>query len=502
MNLFRSFLSKFTIFILSLLLAILIWIIASQENDPALLQSFPLPVDIVGQTEDSNLDISTETIIVVVEAASSVMQTLEPDDFSAVIDLRDVIVGEEIALPVTVNTKTSGVSINSYSPETVDVLLEQLVTKDVPVVLDIRGSVARGHTQGDPLIDPATITVVGTAEQVEPLDAARVTVFLNNVRDTFTSTPFPVFYDRQGQIASVSGLDKVSAESVAVTIPVEESADFAEKIIDVDWSGSPADGYRLLSINVEPPSALLQGSPSQLNALTQLSTEPIDITGLTETFVQPVTLELPTGITLDAVQGYTVTVEIEPIFTTAVYNRPIEFQGVEEGMDAIATPEEARVVLFGPLPILDSLTEDEVHVAVDAFGLVTGTYSLEPVITFPERGLELRSIQPPLITVEITPTMTNTITNTETSRLYDGVQMARAEFRDHLKITSLPAMTRFGSQTDPLSLWGRVRVGAFAELIYGRLPVEAPQPITPILSTPRIIANWVCALPKENNYEL
>ena len=99
MNLFRSFLSKFTIFILSLLLAILIWIIASQENDPALLQSFPLPVDIVGQTEDSNLDISTETIIVVVEAASSVMQTLEPDDFSAVIDLRDVIVGEKLVNP-------------------------------------------------------------------------------------------------------------------------------------------------------------------------------------------------------------------------------------------------------------------------------------------------------------------------------------------------------------------------------------------------------------------
>jgi hypothetical protein len=132
-------------------------------------------------------------------------------------------------------------------------------------------------------------------------------------------------------------------------------------------------------------------------------------------------------------------------------------------MDAIATPEEARVVLFGPLPILDSLTEDEVHVAVDAFGLVTGTYSLEPVVTFPERGLELRSIQPPLITVEITPTITNTITNTETSRLYDAVKMARA----------------------------KLFKASVAE------PVEARPPITPILSTPRVAADWVCALPKE-----
>ena len=287
----RRFLSNITIFIISLLLAILIWILASQENDPTLLQSFQLPVDIVGQSEDNNLEISTDTIVVVVEAPSSVMQTLGPDDFSAVIDLSEVVLGEEVALPITVNTKTPGTSVNSHSPETVNVRLEQLVTKDVPVILDVRGSVARGHTQGEPLIDPETITVVGTAEQVEPLNSARVTVFLNNVRDTFTSTPFPVFYDRQGQISSVSSLDSVSAESVAITIPVEESADFAEKIIDVDWSGQPADGYRLLGINVEPPSALLQGSPSSLNALTQVTTEPIDITGLTETFAQPVILD-------------------------------------------------------------------------------------------------------------------------------------------------------------------------------------------------------------------
>jgi YbbR domain-containing protein len=427
-RLFRNILSNLATLLFSMLLAIIIWMGASQENDPALLQSFQVPLNLVGQPENSTLDISNSSVVVVVEAPSSVMQTLSPDNFSAVVDLSEVELGEDVKLPVTVNSNTAGVSVNNTSPAMVDLRLEQLVSRDVPVVLDIRGSVARGHTQGEPLIDPQTITVVGTAEQVEPLAFARATVFLNNVRDTFTATPFPTFYNRQGQIASISGLDSVSAESVSVTIPVQESADFAEKIIDVDWSGTPAEGYRLLGINVNPPSALLQGSPSRLTALTQVTTEPIDITGLTETFAQPVTLDLPDGITLDEVQVYTVTVEIEPIFTTAVYNRPVEFQGVAEDMEAIADPEEARVVLFGPLPILDSLTEDEVHVTVDAFGLVTGTYSLEPVVTYPDRGLELRSVQPPLITVEITPTMTNTLTTTlkssENTRIFDGVKTA------------------------------------------------------------------------------
>ncbi|PIE81857.1 MAG: hypothetical protein CSA11_03020 [Chloroflexi bacterium] len=433
MKRFRRYLSNIAVFLISFLLAILIWILASQANDPVLFQSMELPIDFVGQPEDSTLELTNDSIVIVVEAPTSVLSSLTSDSFSAVVDLSQAPLSEEVSLPITVNTKVPGVAVNPPSPEHVEVRLDKLISREIPVVLNIRGSVARGHTQGTPLIDPEIITVVGTAEQVNPLNTARATVFLDNTRHTFSASPFLVFYDRTGQIASINGLDSVSNESVSVTIPVEESADFAEKIIDVEWEGSPADGYRLLGISVDPPSALLQGLPTRLNALTQITTEPIDITGLTETFSQPIALDLPDGITLDEVQVYNVTVEIEPILSTAVYNRPIEFQGVEEGVTAAADPEEARVVLFGPLPILDSLTEDEVHVTVDAFGLMTGTYSLEPVVTFPDRGLELRSVSPPLIIVELTPditpslAVTTTQTTTATSPVYEGIVTAAAQ---------------------------------------------------------------------------
>jgi len=413
MKIFRSIISNLAIFMLSLLLAVLIWFVASQENDPVLLQSYEPPLNIVAKPPDSTLELSTGTIVVVVEAPSTILRDLSSDDLSATLDLSEIPLGEEVSIPVTINAKVPGVTVNTPSPDTVEVRLEQLVTREIPVVLDIRGSVARGHTQGDALADPQTITVVGTTEQVEPLDSARVTVFLNNVRETVVTSPFPIYYDRQGRVASISGLDNVSHESVKVTIPVAESADFAEKIIDVDWTGSPADGYRLLGISVDPPTALLQGLPTRLTALSQVLTEPIDITGLTETFSQQVTLNLPEGITTDGTQVFSVNVEIEPILSTAVYIRPVEFQGVGKGLSAIANPADARIALFGPLPILDSLTEDEVRVTVDTFGLLTGTYSLEPVVDFPDRGLELRSVQPPLITVEIT----TSLQITETSRL-------------------------------------------------------------------------------------
>jgi YbbR domain-containing protein len=414
----RDLFSNLFTLLLSLLLAILIWLNASLENNPIRLQSFQIPLEYIGQPENAVLVAEIESVVIIVEGRSSIINQLTSEDFPAYIDLSRVPLGEDTMVNVVVQPRRTGIDVNSISPAQVKVRLDQLVSREVPVVLDIRGSVARGHTQGTPLADPEAITVVGTPAQVDRLDSARVTVFLNNVSDTVVASQLPIFYDRQGRVASTSGLRSVSHEEVRVTIPVEESADYAEKFIEVDWRGTPADGYRLLSIQVDPPSLLVRGLPTRLTEITQIRTEPIDITGLTETFTQQVALNFPIGITPDEVQVIKVTVEIEPILTTGVYNRPVEVLGVEPGLTAVVQPEEVRVVLFGPLPVLDTLPEGEVRVTVDAIGLLTGTYSLEPTVTLPDRGVELRSVQPAVVNITIGQTISDTLDSSAPSRFW------------------------------------------------------------------------------------
>ncbi|MEJ2747723.1 MAG: hypothetical protein P8183_07405, partial [Anaerolineae bacterium] len=91
-------------------------------------------------------------------------------------------------------------------------------------------------------------------------------------------------------------------------------------------------------------------------------------------------------------------------------------------------PQSVHVVLYGPLPALDALPDEEVRVTVDLFGLITGTYSIAPDVSFPDRGIELRSIQPSQVTVEITAPLT--ITNELTSTLAtSGVTAVPASHR-------------------------------------------------------------------------
>lgn len=411
MKSFRSFLSGTATLLLSLLLAIVIWYNAVQAQDPEARRSVQIPITTIGLPENviiaepSNPE---QDVLVSYQGRTSIVTQLSPNDFSAIIDLSDIPVGERQLVPIQVESSQQNITINPPAPDQIEIYLEELITAEIPVKVDIRGSTARGHTRQEELIEPATITVKGTASEVEALDFAQVTVFLNGENQTIVTNPQPIYYDRQGRVASVRNLN-VSTDEIQVTVPIQESEDFAEKIISINIVGEPAPGYRLLSARVNPNSILVTGRPTQLQIPFNVQTEPIDITGLTESFSDAVTLVLPPGIEQDEVEEIIVDVQIEPFRSTKIFNQIVTVQGLDENKSAVSEPEEVRIILFGPSPVLEAMTEQEILVTVDAFGLNDGTYSLEPTVTFPEqRGLELRSVQPSVITLQITDTLTTT----------------------------------------------------------------------------------------------
>lgn len=408
--------------LLSFLLALVIWVNANQVEDPLIRRALQIPVEYLAAPEDvriiepSNLN---TPVLIAFEGPTSIVNELTAEDFLATVDLSQVPKGQELPVPVVVQTENTEIALDPPAPSEINVHLEELVTKEVPVQLEFRGSVPRGYTAETPLIEPNVIKVRGLASDVNRLAFARVNVFLNN-SDTQTKieTPQPIFYDSQGNVASVIGLD-LDPNRVTVTVPINEAEDFANKVISVNVVGNPAPGYRVLNATVNPPSVLVTGTPTQLERPFTVQTEPIDVTGLTETFETRVSLDLPPGITLDEVQEISATVEIEPFSSTKVFNRPVELQGTNEELETIIEPENIRVVLFGPLPVLDALPEQEVLVTLDIFGLDVGTHELEPAVTIPDRGLELRSIQPALVTVNITRPVTISDTITDTNALTD-----------------------------------------------------------------------------------
>jgi YbbR domain-containing protein len=437
MNSANPIAGKIGSFLLAVMLAVFIWLTATQDQDPINDQFLQLGIDYEGQPADS-IRIQPESSFVQIrlEGPESTLRQLSPQDFEAYVDLSQVPFGENTAVPIRINPPSEDVQVTLIIPDEVNVLLEEQVSREIPVELDIRGGTARGHTQGEPLLEPAFITVSGPRSKVENLDFALVTVFLNNPRETSVGQHRPVFYDAQGRVASTVDLE-LDTQDIQVTIPIEQSAGFAEKLITVNWIGDPAYGHQLLNISVEPPSVLVVGPPEAVNALTSLQTEPIDITGLTESFTQPATLNLPDGITLDQNQEIFVTIDIEPILSTDTRRRDVEILGLEEGLEAELTPQQVGVVLNGPLPVLDSLISDDVRVTVDLFEFGSGRYSIEPQVDIPDRGIQVRSIQPSAISVFITKTLTTTLDLTNTLPITPSTSVTETYYAPQNRIALL-----------------------------------------------------------------
>ncbi|MGD0005839.1 MAG: hypothetical protein ABSE06_16610 [Anaerolineaceae bacterium] len=76
--------------------------------------------------------------------------------------------------------------------------------------------------------------------------------------------------------------------------------------------------------------------------------------------------------------------------------------GLAEGLDAQVSPETVDIILSGPLPLLDTLTQDKIRVSVDLTGQGPGTFQLVPRVEMPSTDLKLESVLPGSIEVNIT----------------------------------------------------------------------------------------------------
>lgn len=414
----RTLISYTASLIIALVLAVIIWGVAVQENDVNQRRLIDIPVQLIGLPPDSEIENAPRIVQIQVEGPTSRVDGLSGNDFSAVLDVTESPAGAStLPIIVTHNDALNAQLITTLFqiPETVEVTIERIITKEVQVVVDVTGSVPLGYETGTVFIDPPTIQITGRASRVEQIDQARAEVFLDDPQEDASFARRASFFSANGEQVSVSGLD-VTSRDIQITVAVNQLTGFAAKPIIVRWEGSPPQGYRLLDVKVEPDNLLVTGRPNQLELLQHLPTEVIDVTGLRETAIIQAVLEVPDGIEIVDLEPIFVTFEIEPIVTTDLITVEPEISGLSEGLTTTLDIEEIDVFLGGPFDKIQSLTTNDVRVTLDLFGLDVGMHTIEPVADVFVSDVEVRSLQPPVVTINITRvmTMTEEITGTET----------------------------------------------------------------------------------------
>ena len=392
-------------FILAFALALAVWVSAVTAANPDETRTFPnsIPIEFVGQ--DPALIFKGQVprqIQLTLRAPSSVWEQLtsEKDAVYVLVDLSGLGAGT-YRLDVQVQIQVRPVRIISFSPEQIDLTLEKLVTRSLPVTLSLTSTPATGYQAGDAALDPAEVIVSGPESLVELVASVGVTLDLTDLRQDVDATLALQALDSHG--SPVSGLT-LNPDSIQVSLPITQQGGYRDLAVKVVTIGRPASGYRLTNIAPIPPVVTVFSSNfEQITALPgYVETNPLDLNGASADIETHLTLNLPLGVTLVGEQSVLVQVGISAIQgSLTLNNQSVEIINLSPTLQASVSPDKVNVLLSGPLPVLNTLAPADVHVIIDAKDLTPGTYQLTPTIQLVVEGVTVESILPGTVEVVI-----------------------------------------------------------------------------------------------------
>jgi len=390
-------------FLWALAMALAVWVAAVSAADPDQTDPYPnpIPVEVIGQ--DPGLVITGDIpkqIDLTLRAPSSVWDKLvaEGDSIQAILDLSGLSAGEH-TLDIQVQISTQPVRIISMTPRTATVHLEPLASRSFPIDLNITGEPAIGYQAGDSVLEPKEITISGPQSQVERVVGVRAPINLSGVRESVENTVTVQPLDKNNQIVSGLGLNPTQ---VTISIPISQQGGYRDLAVKVVVNGQVASGYRLANISVFPPVVtVFSGDPALVNSLPGvLETQPLDLENANDELTTRLAINLPEGVSLVGEQTVLVRVNVSPIQSSlTLSNKAIEVDGLPVGWFAQVAPESIDVILSGPLPLLDTLSPQDVRVVIDVTDLTEGTHQLTPDVEILVSDIVVESILPGTVEV-------------------------------------------------------------------------------------------------------
>ncbi len=322
------------------------------------------------------------------------------DSFRATIDLSDAHPTQENPL-VTVPVRLSAVDperiqVISYTPQTIQVRMDPLLSRTVPIRIET-GVVPSGLSLGSTELSVGSAVVTGPSSVVRTVVAALGRVVIQPTAiDIDQDVPLEAV-DSIGEV--VSPVD-IEPPTVHVKIPVLSDAESKTLPVNAIVVGTPASGWQVVGLSVEPVSVSVSGDADALATLDHVDTVPVSIAGRTDDVAEVAGLDLPEGVAPLGVSTVTIRVTIAPVAETRTYAAGIVLRGAAEDRSYLLSTDRVSIVLGGTASALDGLDPSSFTVFVDVAGLGPGAHEVPVAATLPA-DVSLVSASPASVVVTV-----------------------------------------------------------------------------------------------------
>ncbi|PWM61945.1 MAG: hypothetical protein DBX63_05360 [Clostridia bacterium] len=384
----KSFFTKnIAIKVLSLMFAILLWgYVLMTQNPPRVKTVTDVTVSIEGEADLTTRKLTLrgdraallEDVSVRVRTELTSYADISADDITASINLsRITSTGKHT---VRIHAKSSSGDVVSVSPSEIEVEIDTLTTRNIPIEIHEEGELPEGYWAGDVQLDSATVLLEGPGTDLAKIVKAVGTIDLTNRTESLNQSIMLALYDKEGNVVESSilfgGMPTVVAKQEILP----------SKLVPIDVDGAIIgreelpENFEIASYGTSLESTLVRivGDADVIQKIESLSLEPVDVTGCTESIQQELAINVPEGVRIIGADSVNLQVTIREKTAVLEFTElPIEIVGLARKQTATLSQELANVTFSGRVSLLAGITRGDVKVYADVTGLAAGTHDVK-----------------------------------------------------------------------------------------------------------------------------
>ena len=394
------FLKNIDIKLLSIFLAIILWLYIAGGENPMVENFIDISLTQTNLGEDLVIKEFPANVSVGIRGPKNIINNISSHQINGIVNFSEISKEGLYKLKVEV-TPPKKTQITRIIPSEIKVEVEKVLTKEVEVEYSLIGVPEKGHSLTDePQFNPSKVEIISAQSVLENIKQIICAIDISGIKEDLSKKINVKAVDVNG-----NEVKEVKIEPDIVEVSISLTRGYPEKQLTVKPKiiGKPAPGYYISEILSNPDEIKIFGNYSKISNIEFLETIPIDVSGITKTLSVKVPPALEEGLNIveGEVELIEVTIQVkEVIIQKILKNIPVVPQNLSPFVSCEIKPEVVDITVEGKNILIDKLEEENIK----AFVKFTDNFKVEQKVKvqtdLPE-GISLIKVEPEEVTVLI-----------------------------------------------------------------------------------------------------
>jgi YbbR domain-containing protein len=394
------FLKNIDIKLLSLFLAIILWLYIAGGENPMVENFIDISITQTNLGEDLVIKEFPANVSVGIRGPENIINNISSHQIKGIVNLSEISKEGLYKLKVEV-IPPKNTQITRIIPSEIKVEVEKVLTEEIEVEYSLIGVPEKGHSLTDePQFNPSKVKIIGAQSVLENIKQIICAIDISGIKEDLSKKINVKAVDVNGD-----EVEEVKIEPDIVEVSISLTRGYPEKQLTVKPKiiGKPAPGYYISEILSNPDEIKIFGNYSKISNIKFLETTPIDVSGITKTLSVKVPPALEEGLNIveGEIELIEVTIQVkEVIIQKILKNISVVPQNLSPFVSCEIKPEVVDITVEGKNVLIDKLEGENIK----AFVKFTDNFRVEQKVKvqvdLPE-GISLIEVEPEEVTVLI-----------------------------------------------------------------------------------------------------